>query len=357
MAYAVGQMIGGRYEVKRVLNPGGQGDVYVVLDTFQQAVGVLKLIDMTKLPGGVWDEAQVLQHLADDHILKIMNADVTSGQPYIVTALAEHGTLKDQLDAGGGLGLPVDRVVDWLRQACMGVARAHDAMLVHNDLKPENLFLSSKGECLVGDFGLASLVPKPPLVGVARGATPTTAAPEVAAAWPPNGIPPASFQTDVYSLGATGYWLLAGRPPVDADNIPAFGAKMAAAATQIPPRLRDLAPHVPASVAAVIEKAISRDPADRYATVNELDAALGSRSTRQRKWHRTNQHPGHLGCWSGEEPGKSTYVLCLEQGATPTKCKVTTVHESSGHRVPGGARYDSMKNAPLAVRRIIDKLS
>jgi eukaryotic-like serine/threonine-protein kinase len=357
MTYAVGQMIGGRYEVQRVLKPGGQGEVYEVLDTFQKVVGVMKLIDTTLLPGGIWDEAQVLQQLADDHILKILNADVTGGQPYIVTALAEHGTLKDRLDAAGGLGLPVDRVVDWLRQASIGVARAHDAMLVHNDLKPENLFLSAKGECLVGDFGLASLVPKPPLMGVARGATPTTAAPEVAAGWPPNGPPPASFQTDVYSLGATGYWLLAGRPPVDVDNIPAFAAKMAAAAAQIPPRLRDVAPHVPASVAAVIEKAISHDPADRYATVNELDAALGSRSIPRRKWERTNQHPGHLGCWRGEESGKSTYVLCLRNGSTSTMCRVTTVHESSGHRVPGGARYDKLKNAPLAVRRVIDKLS
>jgi len=167
MTHAVGQMIGGRYEVKQVLKPGGQGELYVVLDHHEQAIGVLKLIDTTLLPGGIWDEARVLRHLADDHILQIRNADVTAGQPFIVTALAEHGTLDTALAATSGLGLPVDNVVTWMRQACIGVARAHDASLVHSDIKPGNLFLNRNGECLVGDFGLASLLPPPPLVGVA----------------------------------------------------------------------------------------------------------------------------------------------------------------------------------------------
>jgi eukaryotic-like serine/threonine-protein kinase len=222
-------------------------------------------------------------------------------------------------------------------------------------MKPANLFLNGNGECLVGDFGLASLVPRPPLIGVARGASPETAAPEVAAGWP-TGAPPASFQTDVYSLGATAYWLLAGRPPVDFRGIGTFAARMAAAATQTRPRLRDVAPHVPAAVANVIEKAMSKNPADRYASANELAAALGARSTRARRWRRTDEHGGHIGCWRGEQPGRSTYILCLEQAAKPTKCTVTTRHET-GARVPGGSRTDSMKKWPLAVRATIDKLS
>jgi serine/threonine protein kinase len=357
MAYAVGQTIDGRYEVKQVLRPGGQGEVYVVFDNNEQVTGVLKLIDMGLLPAGagIWDEARVLRRLADDHILPILNADSIVGQPYIVTALAQHGTLETALDATKGVGLLVAKVVTWTRQACVGVARGHDASLVHNDIKPGNLFLNGNGECLVGDFGLASLVPRPPLFGVARGATPETAAPEVAAAWP-TGAPPASFQTDVYSLGATAYWLLAGRPPVDLRGIGPFAARMAAVATQSPPRLRDLAPHVPAAVANVIEKAMSKNAVDRYSSVNELAAALGARSTRGRRWRRTDEHAGHLGCWRGEQSGRSTYVLCLEQGAKPTKCTVTTRHET-GARVPKGSRSDSMKRWPLAVRATIDKLS
>jgi hypothetical protein len=89
MAYAVGQVIDGRYEVRQVLTPGGQGEVYVVFDNNEQVTGVLKLIDLKVLPAGagVWDEARVLRRLADDHILPILNADSMLGQPYIVTLL------------------------------------------------------------------------------------------------------------------------------------------------------------------------------------------------------------------------------------------------------------------------------
>jgi eukaryotic-like serine/threonine-protein kinase len=222
MTHPVGYQIGGRYEVKQILRPGGQGEVYVVFDHNEQTTGVLKLIDTSVLPAGAgpWDEAHVLRHLADDHILATLNADSIAGQPFIVTALAQHGTLEDALVGTGGLGLDVDGVATWIRQACVGIARAHDVSLVHNDIKPANLFLNANRECLVGDFGLASLVPTPPLIGVARGATAETAAPEVAAGWV-TSAPPASFQTDVYSLAATAYWLLAGHPPVDLRGITA----------------------------------------------------------------------------------------------------------------------------------------
>jgi serine/threonine protein kinase len=155
--------------------------------------------------GNVWQEAQVLRHLRDDHIRDIRNAAVTLGRPYIVTAFARHGTLESALTATGGTGVPVDDVVTWMRQAAMGVARAHDASLLHNDLKPGNLFLNANRERLVGDFGLASLIPAGQTNTIANGATPETAAPEVAATWG-TGVPSASVASDVYSLGASTPW-------------------------------------------------------------------------------------------------------------------------------------------------------
>ena len=355
MTLPIGQLIANRYEVLASLASAAQGDVYRVRDTYEDAICVLKLLNVATLTAGPWDEAQILRHLADDHILEIRNADLYAGQPYIVTALAEHGTLETELAATNGLGLDVDQVVSWMRQASMGVARAHDKSLVHNDIKPANLFLTASKECLVGDFGLASRVPPLPLVGVARGATPETAAPEVRAGWA-TGAPPAAFTTDVYSLGATAYWLLAAQPPVNLAGITGIPARMATAAAQTAPRLRDVAPHVSAAVASIVERAMALDPADRYQTVADFSAALGSRSTKPRRWRRTNQHPGHLGCWVGESPGKSTYILCLEQGATAKQCTVTTRH-ATGAKVPNGSRTAPMRNAAQAVRATIDKLS
>lgn len=355
MTIPIGQLIANRYEVLESLASAAQGDVYRVRDTHENAICVLKLLNVATLTAGPWDEAQILRDLADDHILEIRNADVYAGQPYIVTALAEHGTLETELAATNGLGLDVNQVVTWIRQASMGVARAHDKSLVHNDIKPSNLFLTASKECLVGDFGLASRVPPLPMVGVARGATPETAAPEVRAGWA-TGAPPAAFSTDVYSLGATAYWLLAAQPPVNLAGIYGIAARMAAAAAQATPRLRDVAPHVPAPVASIIERAMAVDPANRYQTVADLSAALGSRSTKPRRWRRTNQHPGHLGCWVGESPGKSTYILCLEQGATAKQCTVTTRH-ATGARVPKGSRAAPMRDAAQAIRATIDRLS
>jgi serine/threonine-protein kinase len=355
MTLPVGQVIANRYEVLAAFAPSGQGDVYRVRDTYEDTICVLKLLNVALLTAGPWDEAQILRELADDHILEIRNADLYAGQPFIVTALAEHGTLEDELAATNGLGLDVDQVVTWIRQASMGVARAQDKFLVHNDLKPPNLFLSANRECLVGDFGLASRVPPLPLVGTARGATPETAAPEVRAGWA-TGHPPASFTTDVYSLGATAFWLLAAQPPVNLAGVNGIPARMAAAALQTAPRLRDVAPHVPAAVASIVERAMAGDPADRYQTAAEFAAALGSRSTKSRRWKRTNQHPGHLGCWVGESPGKSTYILCLEQGPTPRQCTVTTRH-ATGAKVPQGSRAGPLREAARSVRATMDKLS
>lgn len=346
----IGQLIDGRYEIQAVLAPGGQGDVYQVLDHHEHDVYVLKLLHAPgPVPANVWAEAQILRHLRDDHILEIRNAAVVLGRPYIVTAFARYGTLETALAATGGVGLPMPDVVTWMRQAAMGVARAHDAALVHNDLKPANLFLNENRDCLVGDFGGASLIPAGHATTAPRAATPETVAPEVAATWGTTA-PVASFASDVYSLGATAYWLLAGGSPIDLGAVPPH-AKMSTVATATPARLRDVAPHVPLGVAAIIERAMAPNPADRYPTVSEFAGALGGRAAVPRTWFRTNEHAGHIGCWRGERSGASTYVLCVESVAT--RCSVTARHLKSNARVSGGTRSCKVKAWPQAVRAVI----
>jgi serine/threonine protein kinase len=237
----------------------------------------------------------------------------------------------------------------------MGVARAHDASLVHNDLKPANLFLNANRDCLVGDFGGASLILAGQSTAIPRAVTPETVAPEIAGTWGMNMLT-ASIASDVYSLGATAYWLLAGRPPIDLAGVPP-PVQMTAVAAGIPPRLREVAPHVPQGVAVIIERAIARDPADRFRAVGEFAAALGSRSAVARTWTRTNEHAGHIGCWRGERPGASTYVLCVEAGVRAGDCTVTTRHLNSNTRVPNGGRLCRLRNWPQAVRSVIRALS
>jgi eukaryotic-like serine/threonine-protein kinase len=349
-------LIANRYGIRRQLGVGGQGEVYEALDTYEGDVVALKLLTMVG-PAGPWVEAQILRRLADPHILPIRNADLASGRPYLVTDLAAHGTLEDAVGAAGACGLGVDEVVRLMRQACHGIARGHDLRLIHNDIKPGNLFLNAEGECLVGDFGLASLIPTGGTLTAPAGATPETAAPEVAAGWSTPGKPTASMQSDVYSLGATAFWLLAGRPPLDLSGAVDTNAKMGLVATLTPPRMRDVAPHVPNYVAVAIERALATAAGNRFASVTDFAAALGQRPGVIRRWRRTDEHSGHISCWRGEpESGGSTYVLCLEQGARTTQANITTRHLSSGKRVTGGSRTVPLRTWAQGVRSSIRAL-
>jgi serine/threonine protein kinase len=349
-------LIAGRYIVQGILGePGAQGEVYQALDTHEGDVVAIKLLT-SRPAGGPWMEAQILRRLADPHVLPIRNADQDSGRPYLVTELARHGTLATALKATGTSGLDVDDVVRWIRHACHGVARAHDLRLLHNDLKPANLFLNAQGECLVGDFGVATLIPPTASTVCPYGATAETVSPEVASGW---GTPAAtaSTQSDVYSLGATAFWLLAARPPHDLAGLDNVAAKMAVVASETPPKLRDLAPHLPPYVSDVIEKATARNSSDRYPTVMSLAAALGTRPISTRHWRRTDEHGGHLACWRGEPRGSgSTYVLCVEPGPRPAQCVITAMHAASGIRISRACSTAYSRNWSQAVRASIRKL-
>lgn len=348
-------LIAGRYEVLQDLGSGAQGEVYRVRDTYEGDIVAIKLLQAH--PGGArWEEARILRDLEDKHILRIRNADMASGRPYLVTDLALHGTLHDRLTSTGTCGLGVNDVVDWTRQACLGVARAHDRRLLHNDIKPKNLFLNANGECLVGDFGLAALLPPGATTVAAPGATAETAAPELAAGWS-IGAPPASMQTDVYSLGAAAYWLLAAMPPPDLSGAADTAARMAIAATTVPPRLRDVAPHVPQYVATAIERAMARQPSDRFSNVTEFAADLGKRPGVARIWRRTDEHAGHFACFRGDPvSGGSSYVLCVEQDARPARGTITTRHASSQKRITTGCRDIPMRTWAQAVRAAVSRL-
>ncbi len=342
--------------VRRPLGRGGAGEVYEVLDTYENDIVALKLL--TVLPtGGPWVEARILRQLTDPHILPLRNADLASGRPFLVTELATHGALDQALAATGQSGLGVDDVVRWIRHACHGVARSHDLRLLHNDLKPANLFLNAEGEALVGDFGCVALIPPGATSAFPPGGTAETAAPEVAAYW---GTPAttASVVSDVYSLGATAFWLLTARPPHNFAAVTDVPAKMAIVAAQAPARLRDVAPHVPQYVAAIVEKAMARSTGDRFASVTDLAAALGRRPAVRRRWRRTDEHASHVACWRGESEGaNSVYILCLELGTLPSQCVITTVTAGSGRRVTRGCRTGPMRTWGQAVRSVMRVLA
>jgi len=329
----VGRRIRNRYRVDGYFGGGVNGRVYDVWDTRQDRRAALKMLDRLAF-GGPWVEAQILTSLSGDYILPILNADDEAGVPFLVTDVMVNGNTEDKIVHN--VGVPVDQATEWIRQASIGVARVHDRGIIHNDIKAANLFLDADNNVLVGDFGLATRM-SPAGFGIGGG-SPETMAPEIGARGP------SSARTDVYSLGATLFHLLAGnwmnpalRVLTDWDQLLA-----AVAAHGTPTPLGDVAPHVPVGLRAIVMKAIDPDPANRYATPADLAAALGARTRPKRTWDRNIPCTGHTMCFTGTRAGASTFKLC----AVPTGRRGRHVLES--RRTPAGTRINPWPEVPAA---------
>src|SRR4249919_2520958 len=136
--HSVGQRINNRYEIRGYLGGGANGEVYQVFDHHQEHLCALKLFKQTNVTGA-WHEAAVLTGLDGEFVLPILNADLAAGVPFMVP----------------DIGLDVEHAARWTQQACRGVARIHDKNLLHNDIKPANLFLDANDNVMVGDLGFS----------------------------------------------------------------------------------------------------------------------------------------------------------------------------------------------------------
>ena len=326
--FPVGHRIRNRYRLKRYLGGGVNGRVYEVWDERQEQTVALKLM-LKAAPAGVWTEATVLTGLRGDFILPILNADDDAGVPFIVTEVMRNGSVDDRNIPN--VGVDVDQAARWIQQASLGVARIHDRNLLHNDIKPANLFLDGDDNVLVGDLGLACLM-NANGNGHAAG-TPSTMAPEVARA------KPTTVRSDVYSLGATLYEMLAGHhlnPSVQAAiNAGAPPSKVYdIVSSHVPAPLGNVAPHVPLGLRQIVMKAISPEPAERYETPTELAAAIGARTRPRRTWRRDAPCTGHTTCFTGTRAGASTFKVC----AVPSG--VRDRHTVEARRLPAGTRIN-----------------
>ncbi|MDY7528140.1 serine/threonine-protein kinase [Cryobacterium sp. 10C2] len=326
-ALPAGFIIGNRYEVISSLGKGGQGVVYAVLDHHLQEESALKIL-LSSAPSEVWREASLLTRLSGKFLLPVRNADLASGLPFVVTEIAQHGTTFDEMIPN--IGIPPERAVQWVIHASRGASRMHDQGLLHNDLKPENLFLNSNGDALLGDLGLASEMNSSGFAPL-TGGTPATMSPEVAAAAlvAMTGAPiadPCSVASDVYSLGASLYWLLAGRAPYNGNDVRDTLTRVTAGP---PASLSSLTPHVPRGIRDVVEKSMSRLPSDRYPNAGDFDYALAKHSYPKRKWSRQPSHPGHEECFVGVK-SKSTLEVCASTQNGSSHMTIAVTHQPSG---------------------------
>lgn len=189
-----------------------------------------------------------------------------TGQPYLLMPFYEQGTLQDGLDRGGAL--PPDRVRDIGVSVTRAIQTAHDKGVLHRDLKPANILIRNSGQPDVADFGIAHLTDDALGTSQALTMTPLYTAPEVF-----DGVE-SGAASDIYSVGAMLFALVNGYP---AFSDPQGGTPVLTLIRRINEQdVPALPASVPTDLVRIIEKAMSKNPTDRFASAGEFAAALAA---------------------------------------------------------------------------------
>lgn len=262
--------LGDDYELLGELGRGGFGRVYRVRDLNLERVVALKMLDPRRtLDPGVVErfrrEAQLAARLQHPHVVDIYDIGGRYGLVWYTMELVEGPNLAQLVERDGPLSQ--ERVLRLLRESLSALADAHRLGLVHRDIKPENLLIAPDGSLQITDFGLAIALRGEGHFGGAtsRSGTPQFAAPEQLLGGQVDQ------RSDLYSLAVVATYALLGRPPFDGKTVAQILARQT---TNVRPDLRtersDLGPVLP----AVLDRALSPAPEDRYASAAEFLQAL-----------------------------------------------------------------------------------
>jgi eukaryotic-like serine/threonine-protein kinase len=275
---AEGQTLAGKYQLLRQLGAGGMCLVYEAEHVHLKQAVALKVLkpELANDPDSVARfsrEAQAAAKLRSANVARVYDVDhLADGQPYITMELLVGHDLGTELQRRGALPQPL--AVDYVRQACAGIAEAHALGIIHRDLKPENLFLTELGAMTdrklvkILDFGIAKNISESQ-----RRLTAPDAVFGTVDYMSPEQIRSASTvdsRTDIWSLGVILYELLTGQLPYSGD---ARAVIAQIASDPLPPPSR-LKPSLPPSLVAVVMKALAKDPAARWQSADELRDAL-----------------------------------------------------------------------------------
>jgi tRNA A-37 threonylcarbamoyl transferase component Bud32 len=260
-----------RYRIERPLGQGGMATVYLAQDLKHDREVALKVLrpelGAVLGPDRFLAEIKVTARLDHPHILTLIDSGVVDGFLYYVLPLVRGESLRGKLDREKQLG--VDEALAITRHVASALDYAHRQGVVHRDIKPENILLQ-EGEAVLTDFGIALAVKEAggnrlTETGLSLG-TPQYMSPEQA-----TGERTLDGRTDIYSLAAVLYEMLAGEPPVTGPSAQAMIAKLI---TERPVRLKVVRDAVPDAVDLAVAKALNKVPADRFTTAGEFAQSL-----------------------------------------------------------------------------------
>jgi eukaryotic-like serine/threonine-protein kinase len=268
------------YLIERELGSGGMATVYLAHDKKHDRKVAIKILhaELAAVLGAerFLQEIRVTANLQHPHILGLIDSGLIGedvgelkGRPYYVMPYVEGESLRQRLDKEQQL--PVSDSVRIATEVASALDYAHRHNVIHRDIKPENILLHD-GSAIVADFGIALAVTEAggariTQTGLSLG-TPGYMSPEQA-----MGERAITARSDIYSLGAVTYEMLAGEPPFTGPTVQAVVARVM---TEEPRPLTTQRRNVPANVAAAVSHALEKIPADRFASAHEFAEALNN---------------------------------------------------------------------------------
>jgi serine/threonine protein kinase len=269
----IGALFADRYEIQSVLGVGGMGIVYEAYDRELDELVAIKtlrweaLSAVPSLLDRFKQEIRLARRITHPNVLRTHAFGESNGLRFLSMELVQGRTLKHLIETGEIAPTPVGLRI--AKQVCAGLTAAHEAGVIHRDVKSQNIMIGPTGGLKIMDFGIARLTDDPEITATG---TPDYMSPEQT-----HGLP-LDCRSDIYSTGVVLFEIFTGFLPFEGDSPVAVILKHLNEAAPLP---QSRNPWIEPGIAAVILKCLEKDPGARFQSMNELSEALAKETARQ----------------------------------------------------------------------------
>jgi serine/threonine-protein kinase len=254
----------GRYQLSEKLGQGGMGVVYRAFDTLLERVVAVKIISAQidthpDTRERFFREARAAGQLSHPNIITIHDLGEEDGHPFLAMEYLHGEDLQQRLS--GPVKISLARKIELAIEICQGLEHAHAHGVVHRDVKPANIFITTSGQVKILDFGLARLMSSQLTNSNMLMGTLNYMAPELVRA------ERADHRADIFSAGVVMYELLGGRKAFEGDS---FASTLYKILQEVPEPLWQIDPSLPRELAAIVDAALAKPPDERYQTISAL---------------------------------------------------------------------------------------